>query len=308
MNIPPNHTSAVYAETVRHYRPLEALLPTHWQEGTLHANGIVQHYYRTGGARPPLVLLHGIMEGALAWLPTARALEADYDLIMLDARGHGGSGPLAGDFSPATLAADVAAALHALDLTGVGLLGFSQGAATAALLTDRYPALVERLILAGLAEDCGPVNNPIESPAYRAWLDRYIAWLERLPTLNHTELMQAGLEQLMPGAPLLPEEDYVAWIENSSRLDVELARMGAALWGQLGETVKAVQAAIGQLACPTLIIKSSFAPVSSGPLQISEVPSQRPNIRVLHFEHTGHVVYRDRHEAFVEQIKLFFGQ
>jgi pimeloyl-ACP methyl ester carboxylesterase len=34
------------------------------------------------------VLLHGIMESSLSWLRTARALEADYDLILVDARGR----------------------------------------------------------------------------------------------------------------------------------------------------------------------------------------------------------------------------
>ncbi|HEU4324308.1 MAG TPA: alpha/beta hydrolase [Roseiflexaceae bacterium] len=308
MNFPPNQVPDAYAEAVRGYRPLEALLPTHWQSATVRANSIAQHYYRTGGDRPPLVLLHGIMEGALVWLPAARALEADYDVIMLDTRGHGGSARVAGDFSPDTLVADVAAALRALGLERVHLLGFSQGASTAVLLADRHPDLVGRLVLAGMAEGSGPIGNPMESPAYRAWLDRYIAWLERLPTLDHTERMQAGLEQLMPGAPLLPEEDYVAWIENCARLDLDLMRMSGELWGGLGETVKAMQAAIARLECPTLIIKSSFAPVSSGPLHISEEPGEQPNIRVLRFENTGHVIYRDRPAEFTEQVRSFFGE
>ncbi|GAB4205352.1 MAG: alpha/beta hydrolase [Roseiflexaceae bacterium] len=307
MSFPANKASDAYAETVRSYRPLEALIPAHWQSGAVQANGITQHYYRTGGDRSPLVLLHGIMEGALAWLPVARVLENDYDVVMLDARGHGRSARVAGDFSPGTLADDAAAALGALGLAQVNLLGFSQGASTAALLADRNPELVGRLVLAGMAEGGGPGGNPMESPAYRAWLDRYIAWLERLPTLSHAERMQGGLEQLMPGAPLLSEEEYVAWIENCARLDVEVARMSGMLWGQLGETVKTMQAAIERLECPTLIIKSSFAPISSGPLHISEEPAERPNMRVLRFENTGHVIYRDRPEAFIEQVQGFFG-
>jgi N-formylmaleamate deformylase len=294
------------ADVVRSYRPIAKIIPAHWEVGDVLANGIRQRYYRTGGHRPPVVLLHGIMEGALAWLPTARALEPDYDVIMLDARGHGHSAGVGGDFTPDTLAADVAGALHALGFEGVRLLGFSMGASTAAFVADRHPDLVDRLILAGMAEASAPAGEIMNAPGYQAWLSAYTAWLERLKTQSHVERMVASLGQVPPGAPLPPEDEYVAWVENSANLDLDLVRMGAALWGQLGATVQAMEAAIGRLSCPTLLMKSGFAPYSSGPLGLREEPSSRPNITILHFENTGHVIYRDRFEAFIEQVRSFF--
>ena len=181
------------AAIVRRYRPIAEIIPAGWEQGDLIANGIRQRYYRTGGGRRPLVLLHGIMEGALAWLPAARALAPDYDVIMLDARGHGHSGRVDGDYAPDTLAADAAAALRALGLDGINLLGFSQGATTAALLADRHPDLVRRLILAGMSESGAPAGDPSSSPGYRAWLAAYTAWQERLKTQDHAERMLAGL-------------------------------------------------------------------------------------------------------------------
>jgi pimeloyl-ACP methyl ester carboxylesterase len=294
------------ASIVRGYRPIAELIPPHWQVGDLLANGIRQHYYRTGGVRPPVVLLHGIMDGALAWLPTARALEPDFDVIMLDARGHGHSARVAGDFTPGTLAADAAGALRALGLDGVRLLGFSQGAATAAFVADRHPGLVGRLILAGMAEGGAAAGDMMSSPHYQAWLSAYTSWLEALKGQSHAERMVAGLSQLAPGAPIPPEEEYVAWVENSTNLDLELVRMSAQLWGQLGATVEAMQAAIGRLACPTLLIKSAMTQYSSGPLTLREEPSGQPNVRILHFENTGHVIYRDRFDAFAAQVRAFF--
>ncbi|MEO8957146.1 MAG: alpha/beta fold hydrolase [Ktedonobacteraceae bacterium] len=73
---------------VQTYRPIEELVPAHWNEGDVVANGIRQHYYRTGGEKPPLLLLHGFNEYGLTWLRTAKELAGDYDIIMLDARGH----------------------------------------------------------------------------------------------------------------------------------------------------------------------------------------------------------------------------
>ncbi|MGQ3892906.1 alpha/beta fold hydrolase [Legionella sp. CNM-4043-24] len=60
-----------------------------WTTGICEANGIDVHYLRTGGSKPPLVLLHGLMLNGLCWMPLARILEEDYDVIMPDARGHG---------------------------------------------------------------------------------------------------------------------------------------------------------------------------------------------------------------------------
>ena len=62
-----------------------------WQSGDVEANGLRLHYTRTGGAKPPVVLAHGFSDDGLCWTPVAEALEAEYDVIMVDARGHGRS-------------------------------------------------------------------------------------------------------------------------------------------------------------------------------------------------------------------------
>lgn len=36
-----------------------------WQAGDVNVNGIKIHYHRTGGAKPPLVLAHGITDNGL---------------------------------------------------------------------------------------------------------------------------------------------------------------------------------------------------------------------------------------------------
>ena len=63
-------------------------MPT-WQSSDIQANGIRLHLTRTGGAKPPLVLAHGATSDGLRWTPTAQALAPLYDVIMVDARGHG---------------------------------------------------------------------------------------------------------------------------------------------------------------------------------------------------------------------------
>ncbi len=80
----PEHLAAV-----KRYRKIEDLLPSHCSESKVSANGLRHHYYRTGGEKPQLVLLHGFQEGAICRLRVAKVLEQDYNLILIDARGHG---------------------------------------------------------------------------------------------------------------------------------------------------------------------------------------------------------------------------
>src|SRR5436190_23731150 len=96
------------SDIVHSYRPLSELVPAHWQAGEIEvADGARIHYTRTGGQKPPVLLLHGVQANGLTWLRTAKALESTYDVVMPDFRGHGQSSPVGKDLSPDTLVNDM---------------------------------------------------------------------------------------------------------------------------------------------------------------------------------------------------------
>src|SRR3954468_15126333 len=99
-----------------------------WPAGDIEVNGLRLHYSRTGGDKPPLVLAHGVTDDGLCWTPVAEALEMDYDVIMVDARGHGGSDAPEAGYDSATQAADLAGVIAALGLHKPAILGHSMGA------------------------------------------------------------------------------------------------------------------------------------------------------------------------------------
>lgn len=121
---------------------------TPWPSAVCQANGIDIHYLRTGGAKPPLVLLHGLTGSGACWTPLARALKSDFDIIMPDARGHGESSkPLAG-YRYDDHAHDIIELIQALKLNTPFLLGHSMGGLTAALVASQTAVALRGLILA----------------------------------------------------------------------------------------------------------------------------------------------------------------
>jgi N-formylmaleamate deformylase len=119
-----------------------------WTTGTCEANGIDVHYLRTGGDKPSVVLLHGLMLNGACWTPLARALEKDYDVVMPDARGHGNSGAPDHGYRYDNLAADVMSLIDTLGLANPVVLGHSMGGMTAAVVASRNPKRLRGLVLA----------------------------------------------------------------------------------------------------------------------------------------------------------------
>ena len=70
-------------------------LPDGWSDGYVYANGIRIHYYRAVPApgKPVIVMAHGATDYGLNWTTLTEELQADYDINMVDARGHGFSDP-----------------------------------------------------------------------------------------------------------------------------------------------------------------------------------------------------------------------
>lgn len=118
-----------------------------WRSGVCGANGVQLHYRRTGGAGPPVVMLHGLFGSGACWAPVARALEGGFDVVMPDARGHGDSSAPRHGYRYGDLARDVAGLLRALGLARAVLVGHSMGGMTAAVVANHGAAPLRALVL-----------------------------------------------------------------------------------------------------------------------------------------------------------------
>ncbi len=120
---------------------------TNWITGLCDTNGISIHYLRTGGAKPHVVLLHGLIGSGACWSPLARALEDEFDVVMPDARGHGGSSAPHAGYRYDDHARDVEGLIRRLELSRPVVLGHSMGGMTAAVVASRREVDIGGLIL-----------------------------------------------------------------------------------------------------------------------------------------------------------------
>jgi 3-oxoadipate enol-lactonase len=174
--------------------------------------------YRVWGSpeAPPLVLLHGLGDGAADWDGVAPAFAGRWRVYAPDLRGHGRSGR-PGDYSVELMEADVLGFLDALELGRVDLIGHSMGGLVGYLVAGDHPERVRRLILEDVAalrprERGAPARPEGELPfdwemvlAIRGQIDSPDpAWLERLGRITAPTLVIGG------GAASHVPQDWVA--------------------------------------------------------------------------------------------------
>jgi pimeloyl-ACP methyl ester carboxylesterase len=214
---------------------LEDFIPARWSERTIIANDLRQHYYRTGSdeEKPTLLLLHGFSENGARWSRIARALEDQYDLLLLDARGHGRSDLPATGYSQEALTQDVIAFIAALDLEWPFLWGYSNGAKTAAEVTAAAPESVRAVILEDppwRAEPAQPASAASAMklaggepwPGYDQWRASWTAWHVALRAQTFAERVASSAAFLPLGAESWPQEELFTHLEAQAQFNLAL--------------------------------------------------------------------------------------
>jgi pimeloyl-ACP methyl ester carboxylesterase len=119
----------------------------------------VEIAYQVEGEGKPILLIHGFASNArVNWVATGWVkflAERGRQVIAMDNRGHGFSEKLHDPAAyPATeMAEDARRLIEHLGFDRVDVMGYSMGARIAAFLAIRHPARVQRVVLAGLAEN-----------------------------------------------------------------------------------------------------------------------------------------------------------
>lgn len=265
-----------------------------WQSDNVEVNGLTLHYTRTGGEKPQVVLAHGFSDDGLCWTPIAKQLEADYDLIMIDARGHGRSdGPEQG-YGSAEHATDVAGVIEALQLERPAILGHSMGAATALVLAGLYPHLPRAILL----EDPPAWWMPPDPAADSGPRRNFGGWIVELKRKTRDEMIAACREQ----SPTWAEAELGPWADAKLRLSFNVLNRGENLPVDWPETVK-------QITCPVLLITADTGLGAIVPAESATALQERlPQTQLVNIPQAGHNIRREQFEQYLETVKSFLAK
>jgi pimeloyl-ACP methyl ester carboxylesterase len=177
-------------------------------------------YYEVTGAGPPLVLQHGFMCSLDEWdeLGYVAALSAQYRLILIDARGHGGSDK-PHDEASYTLDRRVGDVISVLDAVGVErahFWGYSMGGHIGFGMAKYAPHRVHGLVIGGAhpyARDMAGIRAAIHGAMAAGGGDATVAVFEAdagpLPEGLKDRLRKADLQAFLAAAPDRPAVDDV---------------------------------------------------------------------------------------------------
>ncbi len=264
-----------------------------WKTGNTISSGTSLHYYRSGGSKPPIVLAHGITDDGLCWNAVARVLSENYDVIMVDARGHGKSDAPDQGYDYETMATELAGLITELGLHKPALLGHSMGAATVLALAGLFPDLPGAILL----EDTPPIWDPPNPvPGDNEHITSMITWISGLKRKTRDELLAEGRQM----NPTWPDTEFEAWVDSKHRFSpktIEILRSDDS-----GDTN--YPTLLKRITCPVVLIT---ADTENGAIlgkdDVKNLKSYLPHLVHEYIPGAGHNIRREQFPRYMEVVQ-----
>jgi haloacetate dehalogenase len=271
---------------------------------------------RTGGAGPPLLLLHGYPQTHVAWHRVAPRLMRRFSLVMPDLRGYGESrgprpDPEHRHYSKRAMARDMAELMTALGHERFLLAGHDRGGRVGFRLALDYPARVQRFAAIDIIPTFDvweqmdadkalssyhwsflAVPAPVPETLIAADPDFYIRhlldrWVGR-PDALHPQAVAAYLRQFHePNVIAATCEDYRAGASIDRREDGEDRARGA------------------QVACPVLVLWGRRYLTSKTASPLAAWRNWAPDVREVALD-CGHFIAEEAPEECATALAEFF--
>ncbi|GHO43792.1 alpha/beta fold hydrolase [Ktedonospora formicarum] len=272
----------------------------HWPSAYIEAHGLTIHYLRTGGDKPPIILLHGFYDNGLCWRRVAEALATSYDVILPDARFHGLTHtPDEATFTYSDLANDTIALIEELKLNQPILMGHSMGANTAAVVAAERPDLVRALVLEEPA--WSPTNAEKDPERDKMELQYLQAFLTNQKELSHAE----RLDEAEFAQPLWSTDDLGPWMSAQDQFDMAIfAHIPDSSYLPWRQTPWID--IVARIICPTLIVTADQKRGAIvGEATISEILKANPRCQIINIEQAGHNIRRERFDDYMHHADHF---
>ena len=256
-----------------------------WPTKTTAVGDVTVRYTRSGGDKPPALLLHGLMGSGATWTPVARQLKEQFDVILPDARGHGGSSAPAIGYRYADLAEDAISLIDNLALSRPVLIGHSMGGLTAALVASRMGHRLRCLVLAD--------PTFLTPERQREVYDSDVAG-------QHAQAVSRGRAALVEEALARPTRRSAELVElqvearlNTSSAAIDILRPPNPPYLELVSTI----------AIPTLLVIGDKTIVTVD--MATELREHNPNLQIARIDDAGHGLPFDHPEQLAQSILDF---
>lgn len=125
-------------------------------------------YMRDGGTGEVVILLHGFPQTWSSWIKVMPLLSADYDVIVPDLRGVGGSDKPKDGYDKKTSAQDIKNLMDELGIKKANIVGHDIGGMIAYAFAAQYPGMAESITIMDVPIPGTPIFTAISQDP-RAW-------------------------------------------------------------------------------------------------------------------------------------------
>jgi pimeloyl-ACP methyl ester carboxylesterase len=282
-------------------------IPDGWSDGYVYANGIRIHYYHATPApgKPVMVMAHGVTDIGLCWTTLTKELEADYDIFMVDARGHGLTDPPTDNDAPGASVEDLVGFIREMKFEKPILMGHSMGSGTVMQLAAKYKDLAKAAILL----DPGLAPRPARPAAGEARPstpdpDALVMFgaPETLVAQNNRSF-DGLVAQCSKQTPLWDTLDCQYWAVSKKQYHGSYAARSGRPGGMRARP--GASETLSQITVPTLILKADAPPETRKANE--EFAKSLKNGKLVHIDGAGHNLHHDQRQRTMEALKPFLG-
>jgi pimeloyl-ACP methyl ester carboxylesterase len=261
-------------------------------QGDVRINGIKIHYYRSGGKKPPFILLHGATDNGLCWTPIAAVLAERYDVIMPDAQGHGLSDRLDPKFSYESHTKQTAGLIKELGLKKPIVMGHSMGAGTTTNIAAEYPLLPKAIILEDPAWGMQAPPNPEEAKKQQEFFRTYLTGIAQRP-------LEEIVKESRKNDPTWAEEERIPWAIAKQQFDKNL-------FATMVINPHSYEELVPKIKCPTLLIIAEKGIVSKETAEkAAKLWKSKKPFKWVYIKGAGHNIRREQFAAFKKALLEF---
>ncbi len=250
--------------------------------------GDVALYYERVGQGEPVVFIHGLGSSARGWAFQVPFFSQEYQVVVLDVRGHGRSEKPPGPYSIPQSAEDVAGLIERLGTIPAHVVGLSMGGMIGLQLAVAHPELVRTLV----------VVNSVPHMVLRNWRGRFQIWRRLLvtPLFGRRRVGEVLGQWLFPRPEQGESRELFVqrWEERDPRAYSETLR-GMVGWN--------VEEQLGTITCPVLVVGGDG---DYTPTEIKAAYAQRiPQGEMVVIEDSQHETPLDQPEKFNRTVRAF---